>query len=266
MKVFLYPDFTSKVPEYFQEEDYNIPFLGSTLIDFFVDSYGRFAKSTGNELEILVPSFWKIDFTKYYQLSLSLGDDYEVVFLTSLLNIPAVDFSIEDYQYLVQNPGKFFEYGNGFKAGYINKHSNLADFPGKPLPSFNNLIHLNSDNFLKMNQSLVNNYRGEESMPGFYGLPVVAAFRENIINSKICAPSLIGEDVKIINSVIYPGTVITGNTSIENSEIFESFVCEAFIKNSVVKNSLVALSSVDHVDLEDSVVPKGSMLTYGRKR
>jgi hypothetical protein len=265
MKVFFHPGF-NVLSEYFQEEDYNIPFLGSTLIDFVSRAYVRFAEATNNSLEIFVPDIWDVDFPKYDYVSPFLNDEYEAVFITSLFSLPVLDFSVEDYQFLIQNPGKFFRKESEFQLGFLNKKSNLNELTSETLFGFNNVINLTQSNFLRVNQSLINNFNGKATIPGSYGLPVLIAPSENIINSKICAPCFVGEDIKIYNSVIYPGTVLTGNSIIENSEIFESFVCESSVKNSVIKNSLVALSSIDHVNLEDSVVPKGSVLVNGRKR
>ena len=265
MKVFLHPGFNG-ISEYFQEEDFNIPFLGSTLLDFNVESYKRFSKITSNELEIFVPGLWDVGLRKYDYVSNCLSEEYEVIFVTNLFNIPALDFTITDYQFLIQNPNKFFQHELGFQLGYVNNTSNLNDSVSDNLLGFKNVIKLTPGNFLKVNQSLVNNYTGNSNVLNSYGLPVIVSPSENVINSKICAPCFIGEDVRVYNSVIYPGTVLTGNTIIENSEIFESFICESSVKNSVIKNSLVAVSSVDHVDLEDSIAPRGSVLVYGRKR
>jgi hypothetical protein len=265
MKVFLHPGLNG-LSEYFQEEDYNIPFLGSTLLDFVSDAYKRFAKATGQDLKILAPDIWEIGLPTYDYISSELNDEHEVVFITQLFNLPVLDFLIEDYQFLIQHPDKLFYHETGFQLGYVNKDSSIVEPKPDGLLGFKNVVRLSPSNFLKVNQSLVNNYKGESVIPGSYGLPVVASPRENIINSKVCAPCFIGEDVKLYNSVVYPGTVLTGNTVIENSEVFESFICEASIKNAVIKNSLVALASVDHVDLEDSVAPRGSVLINGRKR
>lgn len=253
--------------DYFQEEDYNTPFLGSNLFDFLVSSYSRFASESNSEIEFFAPQGWNVELKKYQNILNEFDEDYCVFFLTDVFSVPISDFTKEDYQFLIQNPNKVFSHSSGTKIGYVNKNVDFSKvLDSDDLTGFRNLIRLSSANFLSANQALVNNFSSSVFTPGNYGNPVVLSSTENIHNSRIMGPSFIGEDVKISNSVIYPGSIIMGNCSIVNSEVFESFICESSIKNSVIKNSISALGFIDEVHLENSVIPSGSVLNNVRKR
>jgi hypothetical protein len=163
-----------------------------------------------------------------------------------------------------QTPNKLHSYKTGFKVGFLNNKSKINKIE-EGLEGFNNIIKLSESNFLKINQTLVNNFSGNPR-PHSYGFPVIACSNENIVNSKISGPCFIGEDVRLFNSTIYPGTILTGRTIIQNSDIFESFICESTIKNSAVKNTLSVLSIFEDLDLKDSLIPRGSVIINERKR
>lgn len=266
MKVFLFNSH-SQLSEYFQEENFNIPFLGSTLFDYNYNAYTRFSKLLKKDLNIFVPVEWKDllpNTEDYRNIPQKLSDEHELILFTDLLNVPVLDFSMDDYHFLAQNPNKLFSHSTGFKVGYLNNKSEISKIY-EDLEGFSNLVRLNNTNFLKINQALINNYSGTPS-PNTYGSPVITCPSSNVVNSKISGPCFIGEDVKIFNSIIYPGTILTGRTVVQNSEVFESFICESEVKNSTVKNTLSVLSSLIEVDLKDSVVPRGSVILNERKR
>jgi hypothetical protein len=266
MKVFLFNSH-SQLSEYFQEESFNIPFLGSTLFDYNYNSYERLAVLINKTLQIFVPPEWDglLENTEtYINVPQNLSNDFELIFFTDLFNIPFLDFSHDDYHFIIQNPNKLFSHASGLKVGYLNNQSEISKL-SEDLHGFSNILRLTNSNFLKINQTLINNYSGSPS-PNTYGSPVIACPSSNIVNSKIAGPCFLGEDVKIFNSIIYPGTILTGRTVIQNSEVFESFICESEVKNSTVKNTLSVLSSLFDVDLKDSVVPRGSVIFNERKR
>jgi hypothetical protein len=268
MKIILHENF-NPLSGYFQEDDFNIPFLGSTLLDFFVSSINRFAEiCNGEEVSFFAPFGWGLNvFDRNAGLVSLLSGAHEIFIIGDLFNIPIYDFSKEHYHFLIQNPGKLFSLKSGLKIGYMSNSSDFSKIHTDEVDIFSNVVRLNQTNFLRVNQTLVARVSSaNKNIPGNYGNPFIAASESNIKNSKICGPCFIGEDVLIINSVIYPGSVLTGKTTVVNSEIFESFVCESDVKNSVIKNSLIALSKINQVNLKDSVSPRGSILEHERER
>jgi hypothetical protein len=270
MNIFLLNSY-SPIMDYFQEESFNVPFLGSTLFDYHITIYQRLSSEIKSNLKIFVPPEWENIFPNtntYTNIPKNFSDKHELVFITDLFNLPIFEFTKEDYHSLVQSPGKLYSHKTGFKVGYLNKNS---EFSSTPVPlendtgGFLNIIKLNENNFLKINQTLVNNFSGNPK-PNTYGSPVIACDASSVVNSKISGPCFIGEDVKVYNSIIYPGTILTGRTVVQNSEVFESFVCESTIKNSTVKNTLSVLSNLEDVDLKDSLIPRGSVILNERKR
>jgi hypothetical protein len=268
MKIILHENFNT-LSGYFQEDDFNIPFLGSTLLDFFISSINRFADICNDgEVSFFAPFGWGLDvFDRNSGLISLLSESHEIVIIGDLFNIPIYDFSKEQHHFLLQNPGKLFSLKTGLKIGYMSNSSDFLKIHNDDLDTFSNVVRLNQTNFLRVNQTLVSRISTvNKNIPGNYGNPFIVASESNIKNSKICGPCFIGEDVLIINSVIYPGSVLTGKTTIVNSEVFESFVCESDVKNSVIKNSLIALSKINQVNLKDSVSPRGSILEHERER
>jgi len=253
--------------DYFQEEAFNVPFLGNTLFDYHLTMYQRFANEIGQTLKIFVPPEWEhiIPSTEgYTNIPQKLSNEHEFVIINDLFNLPIFDFSKDDYQTVIQSPNKLFSYPIGFKVGFLNNKSEILKLE-ENLGGFLNIIKLSEGNFLQLNQTLVNNFSGNPR-PNTYGSPVIACDYDSIVNSKISGPCFIGEDVRIYNSTIYPGTILTGRTIIQNSEVFESFVCESTIKNSTVKNALSVLSILENLDLKDSLIPRGSVIINERKR
>lgn len=265
IKLFFYENYNS-VLDYFQESDFNTPFLGSNLFDFVSSSYQRFAELNNVELEIYVPESWGLDFPSYGNFLDEFSDSHDIFIFTDVFNVPIADFLKEDYHFLIQNQDKVFSHESGLKLGFINNKTNITQIYTEELEGFNNIIRVDASNFLQVNQTLVNNFTSNVVTPGNYGNPVILTESDNIYKSRILGPSFVGEGVKIYNSVIYPGTIVTGNVVISNSEIFESFVCESSVKNSVLKNSLTALANLDEVSLENSIIPRGSVLNNVRKR
>lgn len=268
IKLFIYEKPTI-LSEYFQEEDYNIPFLGSTLFDFVVDSYRRFAESIDQELSVYVPNGWELEgCINYSNIPNNLSEeDYELIFFTDLFTLPISDYSIEDYHFLKQYPDKLFSHKTGLKMGYLTRNSNIenSQLP-ESLIGFHNLLEINHSNFLDLNKNLVNRVKSLSEHISDYGESVILCDRNNINNSQICGPCFIGKEVVVYNSIIYPGTILTGRSFVKNSEIFESFICESRIEESFIKNSLVAISEVNGLSLNDSVLPRGGVLLGGRKR
>ena len=266
IKLFFYDNY-NPIIDYFQEEGHNIPFLGSNLFDFTSFSIKRFADLNNQTLQIFTPPEWESEFESWSGNFLDyFGEDHSIFIFTDVFSVPLSDFTKEDYHFLIQNPDKIFHHESGMKIGYINKNTDLSRVYKDELQGFNSILRIEPSNFLKVNQSLISNFSSGQSYPGNYGNPVILTGGENIHNSRILGPSFIGEDVKIYNSIIYPGTVVTGNCIISNSEVFESFICESSIRNSVVKNTLTAMANIDEVDLQDSIIPRGSVLNNVRKR
>lgn len=267
IKLFIYENYNNIIP-YFQEEDHNIPFLGSNLFDFTVSSYKRFSDSLDQNIEIYITEVWSgsLDLPTYKNINEHFRDEHDLYFFTDLFTVPISDFSLEDYHFLSENPGKLFSHEHGLKMGFLNKDSDVSRLYTEELSGFSNLVKLSISNFLKVNQTLVSNFSSNVVIPGNYGNPVVLADSDNIVNSRILGPSFVGENAKIFNSVIYPGSVVTGNVTISGSEVFESFVCESTIKNSNVRNSFFVLSSVDELNVENSIFPRGSIINHVRKR
>jgi hypothetical protein len=253
--------------DYFQEESFNVPFLGSTLLDYHLTMYQRFARELNKELKIFIPPEWEHIIPNgevYTNIIHKLSNEYELVVIVDLFSLPILDFIREDYQTLSQLPNKLYSHKTGLKVGFLNNKSKIERIE-EDLEGFHNIVKLDEGNFLKINQTLVNNFTGNPR-PHSYGFPVIACPDENIVNSKISGPCFIGEDVRVYNSVVYPGTILTGRTIIQNSEVFESFICESTIKNSVVKNTLSVLSILEDLDLKDSLTPRGSVIINERKR
>jgi hypothetical protein len=266
IKLFLYTN-SGSLNEYFQEEDFNIPFLGNTLFDFVVSSYKNLADSVNVDFEVYVPEYVVMENSvvkTYKNIPQCLSENRDVIFISDVFSIPVFEFSKDDYFFLKQNPDNFFNHSSGVKMGYMSSESKFV-FSENELTGFNNLVRVNEKNFLSLNQKLINNFKGVY-YPGFYGEPIVLANKDNIFNSKICAPCFIGADVRITNSTIYPGTILTGRTIIQNSEVFESYLCQSSVKNSAIKNSLVVLSDLEGVTLNNSVAPAGSILLNDRNR
>lgn len=267
IKLFFYDNFND-ISEYFQEEMHSIPFLGDTLFGFVVESYHRFSKTSNIPIKIYTPETWPdIGQSTYTNLSLELSEsEYDIVFISDLSSVPVLDITTEDYHFIKQNPDKLFSHPSGFKVGYINKDSKIDRIYTEELQGFSGFIKLSMKNFLKINQALINNVSSEAHTPGTYGFPVILAPKENISNSKIYGPSFIGKDVRVFNSTIYPGSIILGTSVVKNSEIFESFIFESSIKNGTLKNSLSVQSDLEALHLEDSLLPKGSVLMHDGKR
>jgi hypothetical protein len=269
IKLFLYEN-PGKLNEYFQEGDFNIPFLGNTLFDFIISNYKKLADSLNSELEVFIPEYFGDIFVEngiktYKNIPQNISTEKrDLVFISNVFSIPVWDFTTDDCVFLKQNPDEFFSHSSGLKCGFISSSSNFS-ITTKSLDAFNNLILLNEKNFLTVNQKLINFFRGN-SFPGFYGEPVIMTNSENIFNSRVCGPCFIGQDVRVLNSTIYPGTILTGSTVVQNSEIFESFLCQATVKNSAVKNSLIVLSNLEDVNLKNSIAPSGSNIVYDRNR
>lgn len=268
IKVFIYENY-NELSGYFQEEDYNIPFLGSTLFDFVLDSYSGFADLCGQEVEFYCPHSWDdLGVSKYSNLIDELSEDLNLVILTDLFSLPLTELSKDDYFFFTQNPNKLFSHSSGLKAGYISKSTNLSTIYGsEDLKAFSGVAQLTEKNFLMLNRMLVSqiNFEGVR-INGSYGNPTVLCSPDSIINSTICGPCFIGDDVHIVNSTIYPGTILTGKTTIQNSEIFESFLCASKVSDSTVKNSLVVLSDFEGLNLKNSILPRGSFINNVRNR
>jgi hypothetical protein len=267
IKVFIYEN-PNTINSIFQEDDYNIPFLGGTLMDFVCSSYERFSLSLGKDINFYVPLNWNVGLETYDNIPSKLSDEHECVFILDLFTMPLTDFTIEDYHFLIQNKDVLYAHPSGVKMGCINKNTNISRINSEDISGFSNIVTLNSSNFLSLNRHLLPalSVDTDAFYPEFYGNPIVLCDPKNIYGSKICGPCIIGEDVKIINSVIYPGSIIVGNSVIKNSTIFESFLCESSLSNSELKNSLVALSSIEDVDLSNSILPRGSVLYNAGKR
>lgn len=264
IKVFFYDNY-NPIMDYFHEEDFNIPFLGSNLFDFLKSSYTRFANLLGFDICFYSSSYWSDDIPVYTNILEELGEDYCLFVLTDAFSLPIFDFTKDDYHFLAQNPNKVFSHETGIKIGYINKNVDFNKIHND-LTGFKNIVKMSQGNFLSLNQTLVNNFTSKTVIPGNYGNPVILSSQDKIHDSRILGPSFIGEDVKIVKSVIYPGSIVMGNCTIINSEIFESFICESSITDSSIKNSISALSFIDAMNLENSIIPSGSVLNNGRKR
>lgn len=267
IKLFIYENQNS-LNSIFQEDDYNIPFLGGTLLEFVYSSFERFSSYVNQDFEAYVPVNWDVGLKTYDNIPSNLTEDYDCIFILDLFKIPLKDFSVEDYHFLIQNKDNLFSHSSGIKMGCINNKTNISKLNQEDIEGFNGVVSLDHTNFLFLNRSLIPNILVEnnEFYPEFYGDPFILCDRKNIHSSKICGPCFIGEDVQIINSVIYPGTIIIGNSVIKNSKIFESFICESSVSNSEMSNSLLAVSNIEDLDIKNSILPRGSVILDAGKR
>lgn len=270
MKVFLY-DNTQELNEFFGALDYEIPFLGSSLLKFFTMNLLRNAENLSEEIHIFIPESWELEsrgpVSKYngnlvHTLSQHQKKDYEVIFVTSLYSILASDITRDDIAYLKQNPGRLFS-NNGVVGGYVEKGQQL-EAPDNDFGGFDNFLVLSIDNFLGLNQQLVGQlYTPSVPNPArVYGNPIILS--ENIINSTVCGPSFIGENVTLNNAYIAPGTVIMGNTTVDGSRVFSSFIHDSRITSSELEDTVVTSSAIQGLTLQKSSVPRGSYIENER--
>ena len=261
MKVFLYEDH-NHLESLFLKPEYEIPFLGTSLLDFSKKSFQELAQEIDENLEYFVPESWFVDEKKYsYNILDYLSEEPELVFLTNVYSLFFGFFDKEYIHHLKQNKGKAFS-NNGTVASYLSKNDGLSE-PSDD-ETLNSFFYVNEKNYLRVTQKLLGQVEGERKRVDsrVFGDPVILS--DNVFNSTVCGPSYIGENVSVVNSYVGPGTVILGTSSIQNSKVFSSFLDESSIRNVETEDSLIIHSFIENVNLKDSVSPSGGIITYER--
>lgn len=257
MKVFVYQEDTD-LSVFFERPEFAVPFLSSDLLTFFLKGVER----AGLGAETYLPATWGIEEYRSYSRVELEGEGYGYVMFAPLTSLIVFDFEESDFIEMKQFPDRLFS-NNGVVAGYVDY--------GKPLPApkdndtfFKNIRRVNLTTFLQYNQRLVGNLEAGEQKRFVYGSPVILT--DNVCpRTTVAGPAFIGEHVRIENSYIGPGSVITGTSVIENSTILHSFINSSTVENSEFKDSLITDSSIEGVHTEDSRLPFGSVIRNIRK-
>lgn len=262
MKVFIYEDY-SELVDFFGLPPNEVPFLGSTLVDFTINALtSQCSLLLGEgEPEIFYPESWGRDNSFSGDYTPLLSEEPELVLVTTSSSILVGTISRDDLQYVKERPNHLF-YNGLVYIGYISRNGLKVPTNDDSLMSgFRSVTSL--EGFLRLNQALVSRlsypYDYDLDDSDIYGSPVILS--ESIHNSTICGPAFIGENVHISNSYIGPGTVIAGNTNIVNSRVYSSFVFDSSLSSiSRLENSLIGGSSVvsGMPELADSRLPSGS--------
>lgn len=261
MKIFLY-ETINDLSLFFQTPSHKIPFLSADLFTFFNQAAERYTAEYGDEVTIYTPSDWHEDnpYDGAYT-DLVSKDRYELVLVCTPLSAPVGDLLPDEVTFLKQNPDKMFFF-NGVLGGYIKGGEALSGTPEEDASLFSGFWQLTLDNFLELNQELVSQLQAR-SAPDLedshtFGTPVVLS--PEVYGSTIGSPVFIGKDVKVYNSYIGAGTVLTGNTEVRNSRIYSSFIHDSIVRESPrVESVLIASDSL----VEGQTIDSPSRLPYG---
>lgn len=258
MKVFLYEE-VNPLNTTFLLPEYEIPFLGSNLLDFSKNAFQRLADYLGEELEYYVPGGWAVNELTYdgNLLSALHEEEPELVFFT---NVYSLFFGAMDKEYihhLKQNRGKAFK-SNGTVCSYLSRSDGLNE--PQDDESLRVFFYLDLDNYLRTSQKLMTQLDtgSVEHTAKTFGEPIVRT--STITNSTVCAPSFIGPDVSLVNCYIAPGSIITGNSHLANTRVFSSALHGVNASDSELESVISAESIIEHLKLKDSNIPAGSVI------
>lgn len=251
MKIFIYESDTS-LQQIFHLPARAVPLLNTTVSGFFKQSASRQARLHNVKVDVYTPQHWEDD-NGYASNFLDFRSDTPEVFIVVPDNtVLAGDILKEDLVRLEQSPGKLF-HNKGIIAGYLSSKDDDYPEPINDETLFNGALFISADNYLKIQQVLVQRVStpdlpGTDDTVTLYGAPVILADPSSIQNSTICAPTLIGKDVRVVNSYIAPGSVITGDSNIISSRVYSSVVIDSTITNSNITNTVIpgkcSLSSI----------------------
>lgn len=249
MKI-IYYNKDSDIEDVFQLHAAKIPILASTLLETSVSLWKSIADNLSEQVSFHFPKNWQ-EFAEgefYSDLTIDLhfsGPEY-IVF-TNALELPMYGLSKEDLRIVAGNKNKML--GNIAFADSIHLKSAAERTNYNP-------VEITLDNYLSVSYDMLKDNEGYGTADNLFGNPIIVGTVEN---STVCGPSYISEDSQVVDSLIYPGSIVI-SSQVFTSEVFNSLVHSSKLAKSKLKDSILTSAVVEQTKLSSSVVPKGAII------
>jgi hypothetical protein len=252
--IIVYQEQNSDLQKLFRKQNESLtPYLDKTI--------GEVSHSLWSHLgvtEFWYPAGWNVKGQQAYN---SIEDirlpNNETIIWTSVFVLP---HAIDNSQ-IQQNSEECFSFEN---SSVLITHgaSSFVDLVKKPRVSNKGVLDyefITKGNFLSSMLEVLPDYNRLESNQSVVisGQPYINS--DNVINSKVYGPCYISEDCTVIDSVIYPGSIVI-SSSLNKVSVEEGYIYSSNIDNSKVESSLVVESRVSNMVLLNSTVPANSSL------
>lgn len=230
------------------------------LTPVFDTNIGVIVKSTYGDLEADTSIYYAETDTNISEKEFSPGFYVYASSMTVVIDLPLEEIRDNKDQWW------FSDNLNEFRIGYFTTYKSLMTSEPKKLKGIE-VLHIKDFDSYKTLLYTIQEVSGEltDRYEVVGGSAVVSQHAHISGFCEIYGPCYIGPEVSIVNSIVYPGTFIYGDSIISDAELKGSFVQDSRITKSTVHNSLVSGAELTDTDMEGSVLTQGSKL-IGKKR
>ena len=252
LMIVIYREQKSTLANTFGTTEYHLPYLDKTIGEVSASLWSHLGAK-----EFWYPASWNVKGQTYTSIDDIRLPQNQIIVWTGINLLPHE----VDSNYIEQNKEECFSFDDSYILITFGA-SSFVNLVKKPRVSDKGVIHyelVSRENFLSSMLEALPGYEKTDTNGSVVisGHPYINS--ENIINSKIYGPCYISEDSTVIDSVVYPGSIII-SSSLNKVSVEEGYIYASNVQNSKIESTLVVSSVIRDMVLLDSTVPAHSAL------